>query len=53
MVSNELEVEDLDDAEEAGRWVKCMLERKLEVKPNTVATVEISIKEVKTRERRI
>ena len=49
---NVYELEDLEDAEEAGRFVKCECERKMELSPDTVTTVKIEITVVTHRDRR-
>lgn len=46
MGCREVEVATLDDAENAGRWVKCELEKEMEFHPDSVVTVTIDIETV-------
>jgi len=50
-MSEKVELEDIDDAEDAGRHVKVRCEELVETYHDTIITVEVSVDEVGERDR--
>ena len=47
----QFDLEDLDDAEDAGRQVKCQCEELIELNHDRIVTVEVSVEKVGIRNR--
>jgi len=47
----QFDLEDLDDAEDAGRQVKCRCEELIELNHDSIVTVEVSVEKVGIRDR--